>query len=238
MNFKGKNYLIAGAASAIGTILLKSLSAKGANIYAMSRQDSTEWPDDIHYMPADVSKPVDGLAAFLPQQLHGLVYCAGSINLKPFARLTDDDFMNDYLINTLGAIRVIRQALPKLKASGNASVVLISSVAAQTGMAYHTSISTAKGALEGFALALAAEVANQQIRVNVVAPSLTDTPLASALLSSDEKKEASNKRHPLGRYGQPGDISNAIEFLLSENSGWVTGQVLPVDGGMGKLKMF
>ncbi|PAW94705.1 oxidoreductase [Mucilaginibacter sp. MD40] len=238
MSFENKNYLIAGAASAIGTHLLTSLAAEGANIYAISRKAGDNWPSGVKYLEADLTKNIDELASFLPQQLHGLIYCAGSINLKPFSRLSDDDFINDYQINTLGAIRITRQALPLLKASGNASVVYISSVAAKTGMPYHTSVSAAKGALEGFALALAAETAGQHIRVNVVAPSLTNTPLAANLLSTDEKKEASAKRHPLGRYGQPQDISSAIEFLLSDNAGWITGQVIAVDGGMGNIKTF
>lgn len=238
MSLENKNYLIAGAASAIGTHLLASLAGQGANIYAVSRKEGNNWPPSVKYLEADVTKNVDQLTSFLPQQLNGLIYCAGSINLKPFSRLSDDDFINDYQINTLGAIRITRQVLPLLKASGNASVVFISSVAAKTGMPYHTSISSAKGALEGFALALAAETAGQHIRVNVVAPSLTETPLAANLLNSDERKEASAKRHPLGRYGQPQDISNTIAFLLSENAGWITGQIIAVDGGMGNIKTF
>jgi 3-oxoacyl-[acyl-carrier protein] reductase len=204
----------------------------------LSRSRSNDWPSGVEYLQADLSLPVDGIPDLLPDQLHGLVYCAGSIDLKPFGRTTDEDMLNAFTINTLGAARIIRLALPRLKASGAASIVLISSVAARTGMAYHTSISTAKSALEGFALSLGAELADQQIRVNVVAPSLTDTPLAGNLLSTPERKEASNKRHPLKRYGQPADISAAIEFLLSDDAGWITGHVLAVDGGMGNLRTF
>ena len=126
--------------------------------------------------------------------------------------------------------------MKQLKNAAGASIVLISSVAAKTGLPYHASISAAKGGVEGLALALAAELAAQQIRVNVVAPSLTDTPMTQNLLSNPEKREASSKRHPLGKYGQPEDISQAIAFLLSENSSWVTGQVIGIDGGMGRLK--
>ncbi|MCJ8208393.1 SDR family oxidoreductase [Mucilaginibacter sp. RS28] len=238
MDIENKNYLIAGASSAIGTALLKSLTEKGAKVYAIARRRVEEWPAGIEFLEADLSKPVEGLAAFLPEKLHGFVYCAGSIQLKPFTRFTDDDFLHDYQLNTLGATRVSRAALPALKAAGSSSVVYISSVAAKTGMPYHTSIAAAKGGLEGFALALAAELASLHIRVNVVAPSLTETPLAATLLNTAEKKEASAKRHPLGRYGQPRDISEAIEFLLSDKSDWITGQVLSVDGGMGHLKTF
>lgn len=238
MGFENKNILIAGAASAIGTALLRSLTDQGAKVYAISRQRPDSWPTDVEFLQADLSTAVDSLTGFLPQQLHGLVYCAGSINLKPFGRLTDEDFLKDYQINTLGAVRIARATLPLLKASGDAAIVFISSVAVKAGMPYHTSISSAKGALEGFALSLAAELANQQIRVNVVAPSLTETPLAAGLLNTNDKKEASAKRHPMGRYGQPGDISGAIEFLLSEKAEWMTGQVLSVDGGMGNIKTF
>ncbi|MVN91299.1 SDR family NAD(P)-dependent oxidoreductase [Mucilaginibacter aquatilis] len=238
MNLNGKNYLIAGATSTIATTLINTLSEHGANIYAIARKTSDGWSKGVNFLEADVTQSVNGVAEFLPQQLHGFVYCAGSINLKPFSRLSGDDFLNDFRVNTLGAINLTRDALPALKAAAGASVVFVSSVAASTGMPFHTSISTAKAGLEGFAVALAAEVAAQQIRVNVVAPSLTDTPLAASLLSTNEKKEASAKRHPLGRYGTPNDISSAIEFLLSDNSGWVTGQVLAVDGGMGALKTF
>ncbi|UEG55088.1 SDR family oxidoreductase [Mucilaginibacter daejeonensis] len=238
MDLNGKNYLVAGASSSIASSLITSLTEQGAKVYAISRKRSDNWPEGIEFLEADPTKDIADINSFLPEQLHGLVYCAGSINLKPFARVSDNDLMNDLEINALGAIRITRPVVRQLKAAGGSSVVFISSVAANTGMPYHTSIATAKGALEGFAIALAAELASQQIRVNVVAPSLTDTPLASNLLNSDDKKEASGKRHPLGRYGQPHDISSAIQFLLSDDSSWITGQTLAVDGGMGKLRMF
>jgi len=212
------------------------LHAQNANVYVVSRSPSTGWPDDIQYLQADVTENGDAIEMFLPQQLHGLVYSVGSINLKPFNRLTETDFLNDYQLNVLGAVKIIQYSLKQLKNAGGASVVLISSVAAKIGMPYHASIAAAKGAVEGLALSLAAELAAQQIRVNVVAPSLTDTPLAQNLLSSPEKREASAKRHPLGKYGQPEDVSQAIAFLLSDESSWITGQVIGVDGGFNNLK--
>jgi NAD(P)-dependent dehydrogenase (short-subunit alcohol dehydrogenase family) len=165
-----------------------------------------------------------------------LVYCPGTINLKPFHRFSIEDFQKDYEVNVLGAIKVLQACLKGLKKSESASVVLFSTVAVQVGLGFHSSISSAKGAVEGLAKSLAAEWAPNKIRVNVVAPSLTDTPLASALLGNEDKKEASNKRHPLGRYGQPEDIAGAAVFLLSTDASWMTGQVLHLDGGMSSVK--
>ena len=236
MDFKGKNILVVGGSSGIGLSLVKLLHANNANIYVLSRSASTEWPTGVNYLQADVTGNLDGVEMFLPQQLHGLVYSVGSITLKPFNRLTAEDFLNDYQLNVLGAARMIQLALKPIKNAAGASIVLTSTVAARTGMPYHASIAAAKGAVEGMALSLAAEFATQQIRVNVIAPALTDTPLAQNLLSTPEKREASAKRHPLGRIGQPEDISQMIAFLLSGESSWMTGQVIGIDGGLGKLK--
>ena len=225
----GKNIVIVGASSGIGAEVAKRLNQAGAKTSTASRSNGTQliW---------DATNPISDLSPILPDQLDGLVYCPGSINLKPFARLTDEDFLNDFELNVLGAIRAIRQAIPALKRSGNASVVLFSTVAASQGMNFHASVATSKRALEGLALSLAAEFAGSNIRFNVIAPSLTDTPLAANLLSSPEKQEASAKRHPLGRIGTVSDMAGATLFLLSEDSSWMTGQVLAVDGGMSSIK--
>ena len=240
MELNGKNILVVGGSSGIGLSLVKLLHQHNANVYVVSRSIANEWPGTVHYLKADVTGNLDGLEVFLPQSLHGLVYSVGSINLKPFIRLTDEDFLNDFRLNVLGAASVIRQAVGPLKKASGASIVLISSVAASTGMPYHASIAAAKGAVEvaveGLALSLAAEFAVQQIRVNVAAPALTDTPLAQNLLSTPEKREASAKRHPLGKIGRPEDISRLIAFLLSEESSWMTGQIVGIDGGLGNLK--
>jgi len=236
MNFEGKNILVVGGTSGIGLSLVKILNTNDATVYVISRSGPDNLVEGVKYLQADITGTLDAIAGFLPDELHGLVYSVGSINLKPFTRLTEEDFLNDYRINVLGAARIIQQSLKQLKNAGSASVVLISSVAAKTGMPYHASIAAAKGAVEGFALSLAAELAANQIRVNVVAPSLTNTPLAQNLLNTPEKREASAKRHPLAKYGQPEDICNAISFLLSDESSWITGQVIGVDGGLGKLK--
>lgn len=236
MRFKDKNILVIGGSSGIGLALLDALHHEGANIYAASRTKSEDWPNGVNYQAIDVLQNLEPIASFVPEQLHGLVYSVGNINLKPFARVSETDFIDDFRLNVVGAALSIQKSLKSLKNAGNASVVLISSVAATTGMGFHSSISASKAALEGLAVSLAAELSSSHIRVNVVAPSLTNTPLASKLLNTPEKMEASAKRHPLGKYGEPTDISAAISFLLSDESSWITGQVIAVDGGMGKLK--
>lgn len=238
MEFNEKNILVVGGSSGIGHELVSALHENGATVYTASRNEAIDWPEGLNYLQMNVLESVSELADFLPEKLHGVVYAVGSINLKPFARITEEDLINDFQLNVVGAAMVIKQSLKALKASGGASVVLISSVAAKTGMSFHTSIAAAKAGLEGFAVSLAAELATQSIRVNVVAPSLTDTPLAANLLSTEEKRAASAKRHPIGRFGTANDISSAITFLLSEKSAWITGQVMAVDGGMSSLKNF
>ena len=234
-NFNGKNVLIIGGSSGIGRELAGLLLQAGAGVTTASRSQPTGLANAA-YLPLDVEEPVGEALLSLPETLHGLVYCPGTINLRPFNRLTEADFLKDFRINVLGAVNVIQACLPRLKQSQGASVVLFSTVAARLGLNFHASISTAKSALEGLAVSLAAELSASRIRVNVIAPSLTDTPLAKPLLATDEKREASNKRHPLGRVGTPTDIAAAAAFLLSDDAGWVTGQVLGIDGGLSHLK--
>jgi len=236
MNFEGKNILVVGGSSGIGLSLVQLLLREKANVFVVGRSTAETLPANVSYLQADVTGDLKLIEQFLPEQLHGLVYAVGSITLKPFNRLTPEDFMNDYQLNVLGAVRIIQHALKAIKSAKGSSIVLISSVAANLGMPYHASVAAAKSAVQGLAISLAAEYAYQQIRVNVVAPSLTDTPMAEKLLNSTEKQDASAKRHPLGRYGQPGDSSGVIAFLLSDESSWMTGQIIGIDGGIGKLK--
>ncbi|MBS1526923.1 MAG: SDR family oxidoreductase [Bacteroidetes bacterium] len=236
MIFAGKNILIVGGSSGIGLTVVSGLSHEGARIYNLSRTSNEHWPPGIERLPFDVLADTAPAAGFLPEKLDGLVYLPGSINLKPFNRLTTNDFFTDYQINVLGAVNVLQHSLPALKNAGNASVVLMSSVAATVGMSFHASIAAAKGAINGLTLSLAAELAPHKIRVNAIAPSLTDTPLAAQLLSSAEKRESAAMRHPLGRFGAADDIAGSILFLLSDQSSWLTGQIIGVDGGMGSLR--
>ncbi|PSL05115.1 SDR family NAD(P)-dependent oxidoreductase [Cecembia rubra] len=223
-----KNIVLIGGNSGIGLAVKSKLEETGAHVFAYSR--SGEAGREL-----DVTTDFNHLEG-LPDVIDGLVYCPGTINLKPFHRFTVEDFRNDYEINVLGAVKVLQACLKGLKKSTSASVVLYSTVAVGVGLGFHASISSAKGAVEGLAKSLAAEWAPNKIRVNVVAPSLTDTPLAAQLLANEDKKEASNKRHPLGRYGKPEDIASATRYLLSDESSWMTGQVLHLDGGMSSLR--
>ncbi len=229
------NYLVVGGSSGIGLALVKKLVAEGNQVWSASRQKG-ELPADVTYIELDVTADVDGLKEQLPDVLDGLAYCPGTINLKPFTRLTEDDFLTDFKVNVLGAVKTIQTSLGALKKSENASVLLFSTVAVQTGMGFHASIAASKGAIEGLTKSLAAEFANSKIRVNALAPSLTETPLAHNLISTPEKKEASDKRHPLGRIGSAEELAEAAYFLLSDKSTWITGQILGVDGGMSSVR--
>lgn len=236
MGFEQKNIVVAGGSSGIGLALVKQLVVEGAKVFVISRNAGTDLPGNVTHIAHDFTSDDTDFGAELPEQVHGLVYSVGSINLKPFQRLTREDFLNDFKLNVLGAVTLVQTALKNLKAAENASVVLFSTVAARTGMSYHTSIAASKGAVESFALSLAAEFVSSKIRVNVIAPSLTNTPLAQHLLNTEEKQQASAKRHPLGKYGQPGDMASAAKFLLSDESSWTTGQILNIDGGLSSLK--
>lgn len=172
-----------------------------------------------------------------PEVIDGLVYAPGSINLRPFKRLTEDDFKKDFEINVLGAVKCIQKLLPHLKKSEHASVVLFSSVAAKLGMPFHAFVSASKSAVEGLTKSLAAELSAEKIRVNAIAPSLTDTKLVSQLLSTPEKRDASGKRHPLQRVGNAVEMAKMTEFLLSADSSWITGQIIGIDGGLGSIKL-
>ncbi len=232
---QGKNILIVGASSGIGHALAEQLQTQGATLFTAGRHQpegiqSTHMVWDVAQSPA-----VDALNQ-LPDTLHGLVYCPGTINLKPFQRLTIEDYRNDLEINVLGAVATIHAAYAAIKKSRAGSIVLFSTVAAKLGMGMHSSVSVAKSAVEGLTKSLAAEFAPFNVRVNAVAPSLTDTPLAQFLLADDTKREAGNKRHPLSRYGTPEDIAGMAAYLLSDQASWITGQIIGVDGGMGSLK--
>lgn len=238
MNFTGKNILVVGASSGIGLATARLLHDGGATLYTASRHLSPELAAlGSTHITYDATQPVGAALDALPEVLHGLVYCPGSIKLRPFERVPLDDFRADFELNVLGAVQTLQATAKRLKkAEGGASVVLFSTVAAAVGMSFHASIATAKAAVEGLTRALAAEYAASGLRVNCLAPSLTDTPLAAALLGTPEKAEAGAKRHPLQRVGQPTDLASMAAFLLSDQATFITGQVLAVDGGMGKLK--
>lgn len=230
-----RNLLVIGGSSGIGLEIVRHLSAQGDRVFAASRSEGdlagltgVSWQ---RYDVTDREAMLD-----LPDRLDGLVYCPGTIQLKPFGRLSDDDFLNELEVNFLGAVRAIRLAHPALKAADSASIVLFSTVAARLGLPYHAGIASAKGALEGLSRTLAAEFA-PKIRVNCLALSLTGTPLAASLLSSEEKRRASAERHPLKRIGDAAEVARAAGFLLGPDSGFLTGQVIQMDGGLSSVKL-
>lgn len=229
-----RNILIIGGNSGIGLELAKLLKSKGDTVIAAARHPEPLDALGVRTQPFEAMEPPQ---LDLPEKLDGLVYCPGSITLKPFHRLTAEDFARDYQINCMAAAMVVQQALPALKAAERASVVMFSTVAVAQGMPFHASIASAKGAVEGLTRALAAEFA-PKIRVNAIAPSLTDTPLAGALLNNDAKREASAKRHPLQRVGVPAETAALVAFLLSDDAGFITGQVVRADGGLSTLRTF
>jgi len=229
-----KTILIIGGNTGIGYETAKQLTTEGHRVIAAVRNPESLQALGIETQPFEATNLND---LDLPDVLDGLVYFPGSINLKPFHRLSEDDFAQDYAINAQGAVHCLQKALPALKKSTSASIVFFSTVAVQTGMPYHASIAMAKGAIEGLTRSLAAELA-PKIRVNAIAPSLTDTPLASSLLSDDTRREASAKRHPLNQVGNPADIAALTSVLLGDQSKFITGQILSADGGISSVKLF
>lgn len=230
-----KNILVIGGSSGVGAATVELLQKNNYLVYSTYNQNEPVASNlntsfhhiDVHETELDFS--------FLPETIDGLVYCPGSINLKPFARIKPEAFLQDLELQVVGAIKVIQASLVKIKAAESSSIVLFSSVAAQFGFNFHSQVSVSKGAIEGLTKALSAEL-SPRVRVNSIAPSLLDTPLASKLLSSVEKRKANSERHPLKRIGNADDIAQMVEFLLSEKSSWITGQVLAVDGGVSRLR--
>ena len=231
-------FVVVGGSSGIGLEITRRLAGHGHSVMVMSRSaDQLVDLASVSHLPIDISQAeIDG--KMLPEKIQGLAYCPGSIQLRPFNRLKEKDFEADWRINHLGAVKAIQACLPGLKrAPVPASVVLFSTVAVATGMPFHASIASAKGAVEGLTRALAAEFA-PKIRVNAIAPSLTDTNLAKTLLSDEGKRKAAAERHPLKRVGRVEDIASAALYLLESDSSWITGQVISVDGGMGAVRTF
>lgn len=229
-----KNYLIIGHSTGIGAAISAKLSSSH-RVYGTYFKNPVEGltPNVSSHLLNVLDQNLD--VSFLPDSLDGLVYCPGAIYLKPFARLKSDDFLDDYQLQVLGAIKVIQACLPKLKNADNPSIVLFSTVAVQMGFNFHSVVASSKGAIEGLMRALAAELA-PKVRINCIAPSITQTPLASSLLNTPEKIEANAQRHPLKKIGTPHDIAAAAVYLLSDDATWVTGQILHIDGGVSSVK--
>lgn len=229
-----KNYIVAGGSSGIGLELVKILAEEGNQVTVLSRnKGELDSISNVKHVEYDVTSD-EGPEVDL-DTIDGFAYCPGTINLKPFHGLKPKDFQHDFEVNVLGGVKVLQSILKQLKKGENPSVLFFSTVAVSQGMPFHSSVAASKGALEGMTRALAAELA-PKIRVNCIAPSVADTPLASRILSSEEKKEVSGKRHALGRVGTPQEIAKLASYLLSDDASWMTGQIIGLDGGMSAIR--
>jgi len=229
------NFVIIGGSSGMGQEAVAHLAGLGNRVYATYHSHPMVSDSDLisYHLLNVLDDSLD--FSFLPDTIDGLVYCPGAIKLRPFGRISPADFISDFNLQVIGAIKCIQALLGQLKKGSHPSIVLFSTVAVQTGLNFHTQVSVSKGAIEGLTKSLAAELA-PTIRVNCIAPGLTNTPLAANLLNTDQKMEANAQRHPLKRVGTVQDMAHMIEFLLSDKSSWMTGQILHVDGGMSTLK--
>lgn len=230
-----KNYVVIGGTSGIGKALVNQLRENDNSVTATYFSTYPENNlDGVNYFQFNALTDTLDLEKF-PNQIDGLAYCPGAIDLRPFQRFTEEDFVEDFRLQVMGATKVIRLLLPKLKASGAASIVLFSTIAVKMGFSFHTKVSISKGAIEGLTKALAAELA-PKVRVNALAPSLADTPLAQKLISTKEKRDLQDLHNPMKRIGNPEEIAQLAAYLLSEKSSWITGQILPIDGGLSTLR--
>lgn len=221
-----------GGSYGIGLPLVKILN-KEFNVHVACRTNDQLQTENVNFIKFDaLNDEFDN--SLIPDEIHGFVYLPGSINLRPFKGLSVEAFKQDLEINLISLIKVLKTVMPKLIAADNSSIVLMSTVAVQRGMPFHSSVSASKGAIEGLTKSLAAEYA-PKIRVNAVAPSIVDTPLANRFLNNDLKIEKSAQKHPMKRVGNSADIAETINFLLSEKSSWMTGQIIGVDGGTSTL---
>lgn len=227
-----KNILLIGGSYGIGLEMAKKLSKENQVFVASRSNEHLSNIDATHISFDALNEEISDKA--IPETLDGFVYCPGSINLKPFKTMGVDTIQKDMEINFISLAKTVKSIINRM--NEGSSMVFFSTVAVGTGMPFHTSVSAAKGAIEGFARALAAEYA-PKIRVNVIAPSLVDTPLSERLLNNEKKKEMMSERHPLKRVGSTTDIANMATFLLDSDNSWITGQVIGVDGGMSSLNV-
>ena len=212
-----KKILLVGSSSDIANYLLKN---NNFEFVCLSSQES-----DFNILDNSTFPKIENL--------DGIVYFPGTVNLRPFSNLRSKDFQKDYEINVLGLVNILKHY--QLSLNKNASIVTISSIAADFGMPFHSSISMCKASVEALIRSLAAEWA-PKIRLNCIAPSLVETKMTERLTNSDMKKESIANKHPLKTIGEVSDISNMISFLLSEKSKWITGQTIRIDGGLSTLR--
>jgi len=223
--------LIIGGSKGIGSaILLQQLESN--RVYNISRSS----PDISH--PNLVHFSIDVLQDELPEieEIDSLIYCPGSINLKPILNLSIDDFRKDFEINVIGAVKVIQKYLPVLKRGNEPSILLFSTVAAKLGMPFHASIATAKSGVEGLVKSLGAELASV-VRVNAIAPTITETSLSASILRNDRMKENMIERHPMKNYLKADEVAKMANFLISESAGSISGQIFQMDYGLVSFKL-
>jgi NAD(P)-dependent dehydrogenase (short-subunit alcohol dehydrogenase family) len=237
---QSKNILIFGGIGGIGGALADLLAAQGHDVFVTTSKSEkipqSTLPQD-RVLTADVRDHQsirDAVAVAGAQGLHGMAYCVGTIDIKPLARTTAEDLRTSLEINTIGAFIAIQAAAPML-AQHQGAIVLFSSVAASRGFSNHSAIGTAKAAVEGLTRSIAAELA-PKVRVNAIAPSLTDTPLAEPMTKNPKMAETIGALHPLPRLGHAMEMAKAAAFLLSEDSAWITGEILHIDGGRSSVE--
>jgi 3-oxoacyl-[acyl-carrier protein] reductase len=226
-----KNIVIIGGSKGIGREILQQ-QLESNIVYNISRNGpEIEHPNLKHYS-------INVLQDALPEieNVDVLIYCPGSINLKPIGSLSIDDFRNDFEINVIGAVKVIQKYLPALKKGKNPSIVLFSTVAAKLGMPFHASIATAKAGIEGLVKSLGAELASV-VRVNAIAPTITETSLAAGILRNDRMKENMMERHPMKNYLKPEEVASMANYLISDQAKSISGQVFEMDYGIVTFKI-
>jgi 3-oxoacyl-[acyl-carrier protein] reductase len=226
-----KKILIIGGSKGIGNAILQQQLENNTVITISRNAPEITHPSLTHYS-------LDVLQDILPEieSLDTLIYCPGSITLKPIGSLSIDDFRNDFEINVIGAVKVIQKYLPVLKKGNQPSILLFSTVAAKLGMPFHASIATAKAGVEGLVKSLGAELASS-IRINAIAPTITDTSLAAGILRNDRMKENMVERHPMKGYLQPEEVANMADFLISEKAKSISGQIFEMDYGIVSFKI-
>ena len=224
-------HLIAGASRGIGKTLLNSCVENGEQVFALARTQPNPLPSGCVWITGNANEP-ENFANELPDVVHRLTFCPGKVILGPLKRLSAEQMLEAYQTSVVDAFTLIQALLPKLQ---NSSIVLISSVAAGTGLPNHCAISAAKSGLEGFALALAADLA-PKVRVNVIAPTLTPTEMGLTMVGGEKMIPMIENRHPLKRIPAINEITDTISFLHSPSAASITGQVIKVDGGLSNLR--
>ena len=227
-----KNIVIIGGSKGIGFEILKQQLANNNQVFNISRNAPEVSNPNLKHFELNV------LTDILPEieNIDTLIYCPGSINLKPIGSLSIDDFRNDFEINVIGAVKAIQKYLPTLKKGNDPSIVLFSTVAVKLGMPYHASVATAKAGVEGLVKSLGAELASV-VRVNAIAPTITETTLAANILRNDRMKENMVERHPMKNYLKPEEVANMANFLISENTKSISGPIFEMDYGLVTFKM-